>query len=111
MSGGRGRNAVPLRSVEVFKPAAGDLRKEEWCGGVWHCLPQMTFSRIHHTTCNLGNDVLVMGGRQGAWGDQQSDLNDEAATSIELWDDEMGRWFVLPATLPTLLSAMVATPY
>jgi hypothetical protein len=111
VSGGRGRNAVPLRSVEVFKPAAGDLRKEEWCGGVWHCLPPMTFSRIHHTTCNLGNDVLVMGGRQGAWGDQQSDLNDEAATSIELWDDEMGRWFVLPATLPTLLSAMVATPY
>ena len=24
----------------------------------------MTYGRIHHTTCNLGNDVLVLGGRQ-----------------------------------------------
>ncbi len=111
VSGGRGRNAVALQSVEVFTPTARDLRKEEWSGGVWSSLPPMTFGRIHHTTCNLGNDVLVMGGRQGAWGDQQSDLNDEAATSIELWDDETKRWFVLPAALPALLSSMVATPY
>ena len=52
-----------------------------------------------------------MGGRQGAWGDQQSDLNDEAATSIELWDDETQRWFILPAQVPAMLSSMVATPY
>ena len=111
VSGGRGRNAVALRSVEIFTPTVGDLRKEEWSGGVWSSVPPMTFGRIHHTTCNLGNDVLVMGGRQGAWGDQQSDLNDEAATSLELWDDETKRWFVLPAVLPALLSSMVATPY
>lgn len=111
VSGGRGRNAVSLRSVEVFTPTAGDLRKERWSGGAWSYLPPMTFGRIHHTTCNLGNDVLVMGGRQGPWGDQQSNLNDEAASSIELWDDETRRWFVLPAVLPALLSSMVATPY
>ena len=111
VSGGRGRNAVPLQSVEIFTPAVADLRTEEWAGGVWSYLPPMKFPRIHHTTCNLGNDILVMGGRQGAWGDQQSDMNDEAATSIELWDDETQRWFVLPAVVPTLLSSMVATPY
>ena len=74
VSGGRGRNAVPLQSVEVFTPSVADLRKEEWAGGVWSLLPPMKFARIHHTTCNLGNDVLVMGGRQGAWGESQSDL-------------------------------------
>eukprot|EP01052_Picozoa_sp_SAG31_P009952 SAG31_NODE_533_length_14371_cov_6.455367_14_plen_167_part_00 len=91
VSGGRGiKGGTPLRSVEVFQstrsPPVGSESTQNLesvaPNGFWSVLPSMRFGRIHHTTCNLGDDVLVMGGRQGPWGD--TDLNDEASRSIEL---------------------------
>ena len=61
---------------------------------------------------NLGNDVLVLGGRQGPWQDAAAALADEATHSIELWDATAQRWLLLPTELPPLLAELVTTtPY
>jgi hypothetical protein len=98
VSGGSRRNKA-LSSCEAYDIITNS----------WRPMPSMRVERIHHSTCCIGNDVLVIGGRQGAWGDNS--LDDLAAVSAEYYDSDVGVWFVLPTELPYRLADMVATPY